>query len=127
MGFAFMIVDDSVIIRAFVRKTLGLTGLEIDTIVEACDGEEGLRLLAENKLDVILTDINMPKMDGLEMIRRIRQEKKYNTVKIVIITTEGSRQKVLEAAKIGINGYLKKPFGPEEALEVLGKAVTHGN
>ncbi len=126
MGIVFLIVDDSVNIRAFVRKTLSMTGLAIDAILEAGDGLEGLAVLAGSKVDVVLTDINMPNMDGLEMIRNIRSDEKYNDIKIVIISTEGSREKILAAVKIGVTGYLKKPFGPESVLEVISEAVTNG-
>lgn len=127
MGFSFLIVDDSANIRAFVRKVLNLTGLSIDLILEAEDGENGLARLAESPVDVILTDINMPRMDGLDMIRKIRADTRFQNVKIIVISTEGSREKILEAAKIGVNGYLKKPFGPEEVLGVLNEAVPDGN
>jgi two-component system chemotaxis response regulator CheY len=127
MGTRFLIVDDSANIRAFVKKTLSLTGLTIDAILEAQDGQDALEKLEQNPVDVVLTDINMPRMDGLELIRRLRADERYRTLRVIVISTEGSREKILEAAKIGITGYLKKPFGPENVLEILEKAVLHGN
>lgn len=126
MGLNFLIVDDSANIRAFVKKTLNLTGLPMDTVLEAKDGEEALALLKEKPVDIILTDINMPNMDGLTLIRHIRADNRFQKVRIIVISTEGSREKILEAAKIGITGYLKKPFGPEQVLEILNKAVDNG-
>ncbi|OGJ86507.1 MAG: hypothetical protein A2268_02340 [Candidatus Raymondbacteria bacterium RifOxyA12_full_50_37] len=123
MGLKFLIVDDSANIRAFVKKTLGLTGLEIERIDEATDGIDGLLQLAENPVDVVLTDINMPNMDGLDMIRKIREDPKFASIQIVVISTEGSREKIIEAVKCGANGYLKKPFGPEEVLDILKEAI----
>jgi two-component system chemotaxis response regulator CheY len=126
MGMNFLVVDDSVNIRAFVKKTLGLTGLEIDSLHEAGNGEEGLAVLAKQKIDVVLTDINMPVMDGLEMIRMIKTNSEWDKIIIIVISTEGSREKILEAAKIGVKGYLRKPFGPENVLEILNEAMANG-
>ncbi|MBL8027780.1 MAG: response regulator [Fibrobacteres bacterium] len=126
MGINFLIVDDSANIRAFVKKTLNMTGLEIETIFEASNGKEGLEVLSKEKVDVALTDINMPVMDGLEMIRLIKENGNMNNLKIIVISTEGSREKILEAAKLGVKGYLRKPFGPENVMEILNEAVTNG-
>jgi CheY-like chemotaxis protein len=126
MGMNFLVVDDSANIRAFVKKTLALTGLDIESVFQAANGVEGLAVLAKERVDVVFTDINMPVMDGLEMIRQIRKIPEYAKVNVVVISTEGSREKILEAAKIGVKGYLRKPFGPENVLEVLNEAITNG-
>lgn len=125
MGMKFLIVDDSANIRAFIRKVLAMTGIAIDAIREACDGEEGLARLAEEAADVVMTDINMPRMDGLEMVRAIKALPQYNGVKIIVISTEGSRDKILEAVKCGAAGYLKKPFGPEQVLNLLTETMKN--
>ena len=126
MGMKFLIVDDSANIRAFIRKVLSMTGLEIDSVREAGDGEEGLLRLSEEPADVVLSDINMPRMDGLEMIRRIKARSEFAGVRIVVVSTEGSRDKILEAVKCGAAGYLKKPFGPEQVVNLLTETMKHG-
>lgn len=124
MGLSFLVVDDSANIRAFVKKTLAMTELDIEIVHEADNGESGLSMLAENAVDVVITDINMPVMNGLDMIREMKTKKEYNKIKILIISTEGSRQMILESVKAGASGYLRKPFGPEEVMEVLDGMVN---
>lgn len=119
MGISFLIVDDSLNIRAFIKKTLNMTDIDIKDIYEASNGEEAIEILKEKCVDFVLTDINMPKMDGLSMIKNIKCQEKFRDMKIIIISTEGSREKILEGVKMGASGYLKKPFGPEEIMELL--------
>ncbi len=126
MGTRFLIVDDSANIRSFVKKTLELTGIETDAVFEASNGFEGLAVLEQEVVDVVLTDINMPRMNGLEMIQKIKGNSAWEKIKIVVISTEGSREKIVEAAKLGVNGYLRKPFGPENVLELLNEALING-
>ena len=119
MGINILIVDDSDNIRAFIKKALSLTELDINQILEAENGLQGLEKLSAYKIDIILSDINMPVMDGLEFIRNVRAEEKNNEIIILVVSTEGSRQMILESVKAGANGYLKKPFGPDEVMETL--------
>jgi two-component system chemotaxis response regulator CheY len=123
MAIKLLIVDDSFSIRAFVKKTLTMIDLEIDTLHEASDGLQALEVLEKEAVDVILTDINMPNMNGLELIKKIRAQTRFDNIKIVVISTEGSREMVVEAMKCGANKYLKKPFGPEQAMETLEESL----
>ncbi|OGS35700.1 MAG: hypothetical protein A2293_07435 [Elusimicrobia bacterium RIFOXYB2_FULL_49_7] len=122
----FLIVDDSVNIRTFIRKVLNMTGLPVEEILEAGNGQQGIEVLEKEKVDVVLTDINMPVMDGLEMIRLVKAQPRFSELKMIIVSTEGSREKILEAVKMGAAGYLKKPFGPEQVLNLLTETMQNG-
>jgi two-component system chemotaxis response regulator CheY len=114
-----MLVDDSVTMRR-IQKTQ-IQGLGINDVVEAGDGEEALRKLQENMpLDLILLDWNMPVMDGLTFLKKLRTDNSYKNVKVIMCTSESEKTRVVEALKAGANNYLVKPFTPEALKEKLG-------
>lgn len=113
-----LIVDDSSTMRKIISRSLRQAGLPVDDIVEAGDGIEGLNALAGNKVDLILSDINMPNMDGLEFIKAVRAN--GNNVPIVMITTEGGEDILKEAMNNGASDSIKKPFTPDQLNEKLG-------
>jgi two-component system, chemotaxis family, chemotaxis protein CheY len=114
-----LVVDDSAAIRKILQRVLRQTGMAIQTIHEAGDGEEALKLLLSNKVDLILTDINMPKMDGLELLAALKRSAEWANVPVVMITTEGGETKVAEAVKLGASGYVRKPFTADQIKEKL--------
>ena len=113
-----LIVDDSSTMRKIISRSLRQAGLPVDEIFEAGDGIEGLNALAGNKIDLILSDINMPNMDGLEFIKAVRAN--GSTVPMVMITTEGGEDILKEAISSGAHDSIKKPFTPEQLNEKLG-------
>jgi two-component system, chemotaxis family, chemotaxis protein CheY len=113
-----LIVDDSSTMRKIITRSLRQAGLVVDEIFEAGDGIEGLGVLNANKVDLVLSDINMPNMDGLEFIKSMRS--KGYKVPIVMITTEGGEDVINEALASGANGSIRKPFTPEQLQEKLG-------
>jgi two-component system chemotaxis response regulator CheY len=114
-----MLVDDSVTMRR-IQKTQ-IQGLGINDIIEAGDGEEASRKLQENMpLDLILLDWNMPVMDGLTFLKKVRADASFKNVKIIMCTSESEKTRVVEALKAGANNYLVKPFTPEALKEKLG-------
>lgn len=113
-----LIVDDSSTMRKIISRSLRQAGLSVDDIFEAGDGIEGLNALAGNKVDLILSDINMPNMDGLEFIKQVRAN--GNKVPIVMITTEGGEDILKEAMSNGASDSIKKPFTPDQLNEKLG-------
>ncbi len=113
-----LIVDDSSTMRKIISRSLRQAGLAVDDIFEAADGIEGLNALSANKVDLILSDINMPNMDGLEFIKAVRAN--GNKVPIVMITTEGGEDILKEAISSGASDSIKKPFTPEQLNEKLG-------
>jgi two-component system, chemotaxis family, chemotaxis protein CheY len=122
-----LIVDDSSVMRKIVERSLRQAGVELEKVVEASNGAEALAALNANKLDLILCDINMPVMDGLEFVREAVKVESAKGIPIVMITTEGSESHVVQALTAGARGYIRKPFTPdqvkEHVLPVLGKKV----
>jgi len=119
MGINILIVDDSKIIRGVISKTLHLSGIEIGTIYEAGNGKEALEVLRNNWVDLILTDINMPEMNGIELIDEICKDEILRTIPIAIISTEGSQTRVEELKSKGVKAYLRKPFTPESLRNMI--------
>src|ERR1700681_2339951 len=112
-----LVVDDSAAIRKILQRVLRQTGMSIRTIHEAGDGQEALKLLETQKIDLILSDINMPKMDGLQMLAALKASARWRHIPVVMITTEGGETKVAEAVKLGAAGYVRKPFTADQIKE----------
>jgi two-component system chemotaxis response regulator CheY len=112
-----LIVDDSSVMRKIVERSLRQAGLELLVVHEAGSGTEGLELLRAQPVDLILADINMPAMDGLEFLRQIRVQNLAPGVQVVMITTESSEEHVLQAIEAGARGYIRKPFTAEQVKE----------
>jgi two-component system chemotaxis response regulator CheY len=112
-----LIVDDSSVMRKIVERALRQAGLELLVVHEAGSGTEGLDLLRAQPVDLILSDINMPAMDGLEFLRQIRDQKLAPGVPVVMITTESSEEHVKQAIEAGAQGYIRKPFTAEQIKE----------
>jgi two-component system chemotaxis response regulator CheY len=112
-----LIVDDSSVMRKIVERALRQAGLDTLVVHEAGSGTEGLEMLKEQKVDLILSDINMPSMDGLEFLRQLRAQDLAPGVPVVMITTESSEEHVKQAIQAGAQGYIRKPFTPEQVKE----------
>jgi two-component system chemotaxis response regulator CheY len=109
-----LIVDDSSVMRKIVERALRQAGLDSMHVYEAGNGAEGLEILRTANIDLILSDINMPSMDGLEFLRQIKDQKLAQGVPVVMITTESSEEHVKQAIAAGARGYIRKPFTPEQ-------------
>ncbi len=120
MGKKVLIIDDSSTMRKIVTRSLRQAGLDFDTILEAGDGQEALQLLAKESVDIILSDINMPNMDGIEFLRQKSANAAIKSIPVVMITTEAGADILAEAKSLGAKGSIKKPFTPEQVSEVLG-------
>ena len=112
-----LIVDDSSVMRKIVERSLRQAGLDTLVVFEAGSGIDGLELLKAEHVDLILSDINMPSMDGLEFLRQIRAQNLAPGVPVVMITTESSEEHVKQAILAGAQGYIRKPFTPEQVKE----------
>ena len=112
-----LIVDDSSVMRKIVERSLRQAGLELEEVREAGNGAEGLAEVQNGTFDLILSDINMPAMDGLEFLRGLANVPSAKGVPVVMITTEGSEARVVEALSVGAKGYIRKPFTPEQVKE----------
>ena len=114
-----LVVDDSAAIRKILTRVLRQTGMAIQTIHEAGDGQEALALMAQHRIDLILSDINMPKMDGLQLLASVKASPQWQSIPVVMITTEGGETKVAEAVRLGAAGYVRKPFTADQIKEKL--------
>lgn len=117
-----LLVDDSGTMRTIQKRCLNKLGIEDGDIVEAEDGRQALEYFEKQAFDVVLSDWNMPNMDGLTLLKEIRQRSK--DIPIIMITTEAERARVVTAIQAGISDYLVKPFTPDGLREKLEKWVT---
>jgi two-component system chemotaxis response regulator CheY len=116
-GITALIVDDSSVMRKIVERSLRQAGINLSRVIEAGNGTEALSVLAENSVDLILCDINMPIMDGLEFVKSLSSVPNAQGVPVVMITTEGSETHVVQALSYGARGYIRKPFTPDQVKE----------
>ncbi len=119
MPVDILIVDDSAAIRKILQRMLVQASVPVGQVVEAGDGVEALEKLKATKVNLVLSDINMPNMDGLQLLRRIRANAEWNGIPVIMVTTEGGEAKVMEAVQLGANGYVRKPFTAEQIKEKL--------
>src|SRR5258708_37248728 len=112
-----LIIDDSSVMRKIVERSLRQAGIELTQVFEAGNGAEALGVLRDNQVDLILCDINMPVMDGLEFIKQLPGVANAKDVRVGMITTEGSETHVVQALSCGARGYIRKPFTPEQVRE----------
>jgi len=118
MSFTILVVDDSVVMRGMIKRALTMSGIPIGTIVEAGNGQEALDALAATWVDLALVDINMPVMDGMELLERVRASPKTRDLAIVVVSTESSETRVARIAELGAD-FVHKPFTPEELRQTI--------
>jgi two-component system chemotaxis response regulator CheY len=124
VAYTILVVDDSNTIRAMLERTLRMTKLPIEVVIQAADGAEALVHLKEKWIDIVFTDIHMPNVDGLMLVEQMQAHQELKEIPVIVISTEGSSTRVEELKKKGVKGYLRKPFTPERVrdtiLETLG-------
>jgi len=119
-----LIVDDSATMRKIIMRVLRQADFQSETIVEASNGVEGLqRLVSDPDIQLILSDINMPEMNGIDFVKAVRTKHDKDALPVVMITTEGGEAMVSTAMSCGANGYVTKPFTPDSIREALEKIV----
>lgn len=126
MSFNVMIVDDSGAMRSVIKKVITLSGFKMSLCMEAGNGREALERLQGNWVDVIISDINMPEMGGLELLQALSRDALYQNIPVIIVSTEGSSERMKEALDRGAKGFIKKPFLPEDIRSVLHKVIGVG-
>ena len=114
-----LIVDDSSVMRKIIERSLRQAGIELSEVFEAANGVEALAALGRTKVDLILSDINMPIMDGLEFVRQLQGVAEAKNIPVVMITTEGSETNVMRALSLGAKGYIRKPFTSDQVKEYV--------
>ena len=119
MAYNLLLVDDSVVVRKVLRKALGLSGLPIGEILEAENGAEALKVLNDNWIDLIFLDINMPVMNGIEFIEKLRASDTLHNIPVVVVSTEGSSERKDNLIKKDVKAYLRKPVTPEQLTDTI--------
>lgn len=115
-----LIVDDSPTSRMIIQRCLEMTGVEVDSFLFAENGIEGLSSIEDNKVDLILTDINMPKMDGLTFIKLVKNKESTATIPIIVTSSIADGSIETEMKKLGVTAIIKKPISPEKIMRVIG-------
>jgi two-component system chemotaxis response regulator CheY len=123
MSFNILIVDDSKTIRSVIRKTLLIAGVPTGELYEASNGLEGLQLMKDNWIDLCFADINMPVMNGIEMIEKMLEDHMLERLPVVIVSTEGSKTRIEELFRKGVRAYLRKPITPEIIRNVVKEVL----
>ena len=120
-----LIVDDSAMMRAMIKRVIKLADVAVEDILEATNGAEALELLKQHDVHLLLTDINMPVMNGAEMLREISLNDRWRNLNRVIISTDGSTVRREEAEELDVRCYLEKPFSPEVLRDVLNELADN--
>lgn len=119
-----LVTDDSQIVRQVIIKTLSVAGVETKDVFQAADGKEALDLLRDQWIDLVISDLNMPVMGGVEMFQQMQKNEATKTIPVIVVTTEGSQTRIDELKAQGIKGYIRKPFTPEQIREVVDEVLA---
>ena len=123
MSFNVLLVDDSNSMRAVIKKIISISGFKMDHCFEAGNGKEALEALTDNWVDVIVSDINMPEMNGFELLERLKKDNLVKDIPVIIITTESSEKRMQDAFNLGVKGFINKPFLPEELRKIIYEVI----
>jgi two-component system, chemotaxis family, chemotaxis protein CheY len=125
MALNILIVDDSAVMRAMIKKTLKMTEIPLGDIYEAGDGRQGLDELGRQWVDLVIADINMPVMNGEEMIHNMKENVEFADIPIIVISTEGSETRIERLEKRGVR-FIRKPFSPELINTAISELIQLG-
>lgn len=125
MSKRLLIVDDSPVMRSFVKRTLQIAGMTPQECLEASNGAEALQILGNYQPDLILTDINMPVLDGESLLKALKADPANRDIPVVVVSTDSTENRVETLLSLGASGYVKKPFAPECLSELLDKVVPN--
>jgi two-component system chemotaxis response regulator CheY len=128
MSHNILIVDDSATTRAMIKRIINLCGIPTESILQAADGAEALGVLRASKVDLVLADLHMPNMGGVEMTRRMMADPAMRNIPVVVVSADPNAKRIDQLKREGVKGYLAKPFTPEAFREVLGQTLgVHAN
>jgi two-component system chemotaxis response regulator CheY len=123
MAVNILVVDDSLPMRSVIIKTIKVSGYGSANFLQASNGREAIKTLENQWVDLVITDYNMPGMDGMELISEMKQDETLRSIPVLVVTTEGSQMRVEEFIKKGAAGYIQKPFTPEVIRMKLNKIL----
>ena len=126
MAYNVLLVDDSPAMRSFLRRVLDLSGITVGTCLEAGNGQEALEVLRREWVDVVLTDLNMPTMDGEQFVRVVEQDESLRSIPVIVVSTDRTEGRIRQMMALGAKGYVAKPFPPETLREELEKVLGVG-
>jgi len=123
MAFNLLIVDDSVSIRQIIKRVISISGFVTGDIYEAENGLSAIKVLAGKQVDLVLSDVHMPEMDGITLLEKVKKNRALCHIPVVMVTTEAREQLVNKVMELGASGYITKPFHPEEIKRLLQKVL----
>jgi len=123
MGYTFLVVDDSALTRSLIKRVIAMVGIPIEKIYEAANGKQALEQLALHRVDLVLADLNMPEMTGIELTRKILSDSALQSTPVVVVSAEPNVSRIAELQKEGIRGYLRKPFTPEALRNIITEVL----
>lgn len=124
MSLNILIADDSETVRSVIVKTMGMAGIDTGTLHLAPEGQTALNLLREHWIDLVLADINMPVMNGLELVANMKADDTLNDIPVIIVSTEGSKTRIEDLKRQGIAAFVRKPFTPESLKAAILSAMN---
>ena len=123
MSYQVLVVDDSPAMRGFIRRVLDLSGFDVGEVFEAGDGLEALAILDDSEIDVVLTDINMPRMNGEELMLHLSEDAVLSSLPVLVLSADSSEARVTRMMAAGARGYLPKPLSPERLRSELDRVL----
>ncbi|MBN1764664.1 MAG: response regulator [Sedimentisphaerales bacterium] len=119
MSYNILIVDDSATMRTVIKRTVNMSELPIGEYFEAGNGKEALEVMRQNWIDLVLADINMPEMNGIEMTEQMQNDEELRNIPVVVVSTEASTTRIEQLKDKGVRGYIHKPFTPEKIRDLV--------
>lgn len=123
MALNVLMVDDSATVRAIIGKALRLGGVDVRELHEAANGAEALEILKTHWVDLVLSDLNMPVMDGAALIEKMAQDELLKSIPVIIVSTEGSATRIEDLKAKGVTGFIRKPFAPEDIRAMVDQIM----
>jgi two-component system chemotaxis response regulator CheY len=127
MSFSILVVDDSPLIRKMMKRSLGLSALDVGMVFEATNGAEALAVLQKEWVDVVLADIHMPVMSGTELIETMSKDEMLKHIPVVVVSAERSQPAIAHLKTLGICAHLTKPFTPEEVMATVTTVLNEAS
>lgn len=123
MAFRVLVVDDSPAMRSVIRRVIQLSGFEVEEFLDAGDGGQALRLLRQEAIDVVLTDINMPNITGEQLLCEMRGDEALRNKPVIVVSTDSTEHRIRRMLQLGARGYVTKPFFPEALRQELERVL----
>jgi two-component system chemotaxis response regulator CheY len=123
MAMNILLVDDSITVRAVVKKAIQLAEIPYDRIYQAGHGLEALEIIGKEQVDLVISDIVMPEMDGEEMVTHMKEQGLLETIPVIIVSSAGGGQRLARLEELGVSGFIHKPFTPEQIRETVDRVM----